>query len=305
MHKDVLGLGYLVFEVSDEAAWHTLLVSALGCTAGSALPGGGRAYRLDERAARILVVPGEADDLVAIGFEVASANAMWDVAMRARDAQTFVEEGFTKDAQARRVAGLVRFEEPGELSIEIFHGPANEDAPLERTRNEGGFVVGEKGIGHIALRARDISESRAFFENVLGFGLSDHIRCTLRGGFEVDITFLHVNARHHTLALGRDLPKHLHHFMLEVRTLDDLGRAYDRCFDLGVPVTQTLGRHPNDRMLSFYARTPSGFEVECGYGGREIDDATWVPTTYDRVSLWGHRPPSTMKSPHRGSEERA
>lgn len=298
MGNDVLGLAYLVFEVSDEVAWRRLLVEVVGCTEAHALAGGGRAYRLDERAARIFVLPGKADDLVAIGFEAASRDAMWDVAMRARDALAFVEEGLAADCTARCVDGLIRFDEPGELTIEIVHGAHVTDAPLDRTLVEGGFVTGTQGLGHVALRAHDVKQSQAFFEHVLGFALSDHIRCQLRGGFEVDITFLHVNPRHHTLALGQGLPKHLHHFMLQVGALDDLGRIYDRCFDLGVRVTQSLGRHPNDRMMSFYAMTPSGFEIECGYGGREIDDATWVPTTYDRISLWGHRAPASMKNLH-------
>jgi 2,3-dihydroxybiphenyl 1,2-dioxygenase len=298
MRTDVLGLGYLVFEVSDEGAWRRLLVDVVGCTEGCALDGGGRSYRLDERSARIFVLPGAADDLVALGFESASRDAMWDVAMRARDAQAFVEEGLEADAAARFVDGLIRFDEPGELTIEIFHGAHVTDAPLDRTRNRGGFVTGMQGLGHVALRANDVAQSQAFFEHVLGFKLSDHIRCQLTGGFDVDITFLHVNRRHHTLALGEKLPKHLHHFMLQVESLDDLGCIYDRCFDLGVRVVQSLGRHPNDRMMSFYAKTPSGFEIECGYGGREIDDATWVPQAYDRISLWGHRSPSSMKNIH-------
>lgn len=298
MVKDVIGLGYLVFEVSDEAAWRRLLVDVIGCTEGEVLPGGARAYRLDERAARILVQPGPADDLVALGFEATSREAMWDVAMRARDALAFVEEGLDADAAARAVTGLVRFDEPGELMVEVFHGPRIAEAPLDRARTRGGFVTGAQGLGHVALRARDVAASRAFFETVLGFSLSDHIRCELARAFQVDITFLHVNARHHTIALGTGLPKHLHHFMLEVATLEDLGRVYDRCFDAGVRVVQSLGQHPNDRMMSFYAKTPSGFEVEIGHGGRVIDDATWVPTTYDRISLWGHRSPTAMKDLH-------
>jgi hypothetical protein len=86
--------------------------------------------------------------------------------------------------------------------------------------------------------------------------------------------------------------------MVETKNLDDLGSVYDRAFDHGTRVTRTLGRHPNDRMLSFYGLTPSGFQFECGYGGREIDDATWVPETYDRISLWGHRRPGSMKDDH-------
>jgi hypothetical protein len=44
-------------------------------------------------------------------------------------------------------------------------------------------------------------------------------------------------------------------------------------------------------MTSFYVRTPSGFEIEYGTGGRLIDDATWTIGAYDAQSLWGHRLP--------------
>ena len=51
----------------------------------------------------------------------------------------------------------------------------------------------------------------------------------------------------------------------------------------------TLGRHTNDLMTSFYAKTPSSFMVECGWGGREIDPPTWQPFELkDGPSLWGH-----------------
>ena len=87
------------------------------------------------------------------------------------------------------------------------------------------------------------------------------------------------------------MPKRMHHFMLQLAELDGLGHAYDRCVKHGVAIAQTLGRHPNDRMVSFYAVTPSGFQVELGWGARTIDDATWRVETYDRLSEWGHRPP--------------
>ena len=69
---------------------------------------------------------------------------------------------------------------------------------------------------------------------------------------------------------------------------------------------QTLGRHPNDGMCSFYAKTPSGFQFELGWGGREVDDATWAPTTYDHISEWGHHPPSSLAPAERprATEER-
>jgi hypothetical protein len=45
-------------------------------------------------------------------------------------------------------------------------------------------------------------------------------------------------------------------------------------------------------MVSFYAQTPSGFHVEYGHGGVEIDDEVWQVQTYQEASTWGHRPPT-------------
>lgn len=293
MTNDILGLAYFVFEVSDLAAWHRLLVEGLGAVEGEPSADGARRYRLDARSGRILLVEGPADDLVALGFEARSKEAMWDVAMRARDEGAFVEEGLARDAAARGATAMVRFEEPNGCSIEVVHGLVD-----AATASPPRFVTGEQGTGHVALGAGNVTESRAFFEKVLGFRLSDRITTELLGGFKVDVTFLRVNRRHHTVALATGLSKHLHHFMVQLRTLDDLGQAYDRFFDLGIPVTQTLGRHPNDRMLSFYAKTPSGFEIEIGHGGVEVEDAAWNPRTYDRISTWGHRPPSRQRDLH-------
>jgi Glyoxalase/Bleomycin resistance protein/Dioxygenase superfamily len=82
-----------------------------------------------------------------------------------------------------------------------------------------------------------------------------------------------------------------------------VGLAFDRALRGGVRIAQTLGRHPNDRMFSFYAKTPSGFQFECGWGGRIVDDATWEPTTYDRISEWGHHPPVMFAPKPRATEK--
>ena len=141
-----------------------------------------------------------------------------------------------------------------------------------------------------------------FFCDVLGAKLSDRI-ITRIGGAEVRITFLHFNERHHSIALGAGLPKHLHHFMLQLNDLRDLGRALDRVVDHGVRVVQTLGQHPNDKMISFYAETPSGFEVELGWGGRTIT-SDWQPETHAVWTEWGHRPPTMQARSGRAAAPR-
>jgi len=46
----------------------------------------------------------------------------------------------------------------------------------------------------------------------------------------------------------------------------------------------------NDHMMSFYMRTPSGFDIEYGWGGREVDDSIWQVQYHTSGSMWGHRP---------------
>jgi len=79
--------------------------------------------------------------------------------------------------------------------------------------------------------------------------------------------------------------------MFEARTLDDVGYTLDRLQTGGVPLSMGLGRHTNDQMVSFYSTSPSGFDVEFGWGGRRVDDATWSVSEITKPSLWGHRSP--------------
>lgn len=76
--------------------------------------------------------------------------------------------------------------------------------------------------------------------------------------------------------------------MLEVSAVDDVGLALDRMMAAGIEVTATLGRHTNDGMLSFYVRTPSGFELEYGCQGISVDRPDWVVVDHDAISVWGH-----------------
>ncbi|KPK17403.1 MAG: hypothetical protein AMJ62_01605 [Myxococcales bacterium SG8_38] len=291
MGSDVQSLGYFLFEVSDLDAWDRFLIKVIGVERGEALAEDLVPYRTDDRAARILLREGPADDLVALGFDVPGEGAVQRLADRIHRSGHPVEPASEDEARARGVRGLVRTFEPGGVAIELCHGPVLAKTPFRRELVRTGFVTGEQGVGHLALRADDIAKTQSYFEQLLSFDLSDHIRCTLPGDFEVDITFLHVNPRHHTVALGTGIPKHLHHFMLQMGSLDDVGAALDRAFAHEVRVVQGLGRHPNDHMVSFYCVTPSGFECELGWGGRTVDDSTWNPTTYDRISDWGHQSP--------------
>ncbi|ORJ93705.1 hypothetical protein A6F58_18625 [Prescottella equi] len=84
--------------------------------------------------------------------------------------------------------------------------------------------------------------------------------------------------------------------MLEVEHMDDLGRLIDLLDEHDVEILQSLGRHTNDLMTSVYIGSPSGLQIEYGYGGLAVDDLSWVARTYTRPSYWGHKLSETAKT---------
>jgi 2,3-dihydroxybiphenyl 1,2-dioxygenase len=137
----------------------------------------------------------------------------------------------------------------------------------------------------------DFDRSLRFYRDVLGLRISDFVRFTPAPQVQLNIVFFHCNPRHHSLAFAT-LPqasKRLHHFMLQVNALDDVGSTYYLCQDHNVPIVMSLGKHTNDHMVSFYLRTPSGFAVEYGWGAREVDDCSWQVQVHTSGSIWGHR----------------
>jgi 3,4-dihydroxy-9,10-secoandrosta-1,3,5(10)-triene-9,17-dione 4,5-dioxygenase len=77
--------------------------------------------------------------------------------------------------------------------------------------------------------------------------------------------------------------------MVEAKKLDDVGLALDRAQKTGAHISSSLGKHTNDHMVSFYVRSPTGFDVEFGYGGLQPDWATFAPTVTQEADFWGHK----------------
>jgi len=286
----VAQLGYLVFEVSDLEAWRAF-AQVLGL---EIVERDGNAFdlRMDGHAARFRVQRGPADDLVCVGWEARNGLELDALVARLRERDVQVTEAAEEQAHARDVERLFELCDPNGLALELHCGPAL-TTPFVSPSVKSGFIADELGLGHVVLACADMTRSAAFYTELLGFRLSDRIRCDIQG-FAVDVLFYHCNPRHHSLALGGPHKKQLHHFMIEVADLDDVGAAFDRLMNAGFSFAKTMGRHPNDRMVSFYGVTPSGFQIELGWGGRIVDDASWLPVEYDRVSDWGHLHPTQL-----------
>lgn len=243
-------LGYLAFEVSDLGAWESFATNVLGLCVSARRDDGSLALRMDGHAHRIFLEPGSADDLAVLGWEVASDRDLDAMIERLRAAGVDVTVGTPEEAARRSVKALAKYRDAGGIPSEIYCGPELAADPFVSAVVRSGFVADERGLGHIVLSANSQEESLAFYRDVLGFRLSDRIVCDIHG-FHVDIVFLHTNPRHHSVAFGDRQKKRLHHFMLEARSMDEVGLAFDRSLKSGVRIMQTLGRHPNDKMFSF------------------------------------------------------
>ncbi len=296
--SEIEALGYVIFSVSDMDAWLKFSRDILGlqiCPRAD----GAVDLRMDTYAWRVRLVPTGADDIAVAGWEVRDAAAL--TALQARLAAAGIESAYStkEEAADRQVEAFLRFTDPEGLVCEAFYGP------LQRTESPFvsplgvQFKTGRQGIGHIVLVCKSAAGQEAFYRDVLGFRLSDYINTEVVPGRPVKFTFLRCNGRHHSLALAEvPLKKKVQHFMVEVQSIDDVGRGLYRAIDAGVHLSLTLGRHSNDDMLSFYPMTPSGFDVEYGWGGLEVDDETWHVLTHAKNSAWGHhfqRPPRPAK----------
>jgi 3,4-dihydroxy-9,10-secoandrosta-1,3,5(10)-triene-9,17-dione 4,5-dioxygenase len=287
----VEALGYLGLRVKSLEEWEVFATEILGLASSRERIEGEDALvlRMDERAHRVTLRVGN-DELDYVGWQVSGPEALDEVAAQLDRAGVPYkdDEGL---AELRGVRRLLSCTDPAGYALEFHYGATVPKEPFISptgarfvTRTPGGA---DTGLGHVVLLCDNVDETTEFYRQVLGFRISDHI--SPMPGFV--LTFMHTNPRHHSLAvmpLYGDVPAGINHFMVEVDDLDIVGRALDKVQQRGIRQLATLGRHTNDKMLSFYVQSPSGFGVEYGTDGLLIDDDTWSVVTYDATAYWGH-----------------
>jgi 2,3-dihydroxybiphenyl 1,2-dioxygenase len=286
-------MGYLVAESGRLTEWQRFMKEGLGMHV-DAFGQGLLAGRIDAHERRFIVQKGTREDVAAIGWQLADESAMELALRRLRDLAIDVQEIGGLEASGRGVDRLWRIKGPKGLATELFIHARSTIQPL--SMKASGFMTGEGGMGHVAITTRQPAAMQSFWKNIFDARLSDHIEQRI-DGVQLELTFLRLNERHHSIATAatrgirlNPLRTQIHHVNLQTASLDDVIHGYLRCRALGYDIASAIGQHPNDRELSFYVVSPSGFEVELGWDPVVVDEAHWVPTTYQGMSLWGHRP---------------
>ena len=285
-------LGYVVIETQKFSDWRRFGRDAIGMHLDDG-PSDVMRFRLDDNECRFLLQHGPAEDVTALGWHLDDHEAFDTVLARVKGHGVPVTEGTDEEAALRGVEWLVRFPGPNELDQEVFTRARTGAAPL-RMVTGGGFVTGAAGMGHVAITTRKPHQLRGYYDAVLDARLSDYIDETI-SGLKFKIRFLRVNERHHTVAIAavngvrlNPIRTRVQHLNIQVGELDDMAAAYQRVKQLGFRMALGVGQHTNDKELSFYAMTPSGFEWEVGWNPIVVDEATWEPTTHQGISIWGH-----------------
>jgi 2,3-dihydroxybiphenyl 1,2-dioxygenase len=254
--------------------------------------------RMDDRKQRVIVNADADGGAGFYGWEVANAAALDALGAKLERAGVAVARGSRPLADERRVRDLIVFADPLGNRLEAFHGAELSPEAFSPGRNISGFRTGPLGMGHAVLTVERLDDVLPFYRDVLGFALSDYILKPFRA------YFLHVNPRHHSLAFIETGKNGIHHMMVELFSLDDVGQAYDIALTEPESIGSTFGRHTNDYVTSFYSWSPSGFMVEYGWGGRLVEPGNWTAQEYTvGPSLWGHD--RAWLSPEKREEARA
>lgn len=272
-------LGYVGLDVSDVDAWIDLFGRTLGVGVTSAKIGTREValLELDEFKYRLALHPSAQDRPREVGWIVDSPRELDRLTQRLTDAGFAVGDGSADEAELRGATRLRWFTDPVGYRVELAVGEAKvRTGPVRPADARPGVT----GLGHLVLASPKLDELRELYESVLEFRLTDYRAPGLY--------FLRCNTTHHSIALARADTPSIHHLEIEHGSIDDVGRAHDRAQANGVPISISLGRHMNDKAISFYVRNPSGFHLEIGCGGIEVGEG-WIPHDFGTSDVWGHR----------------
>lgn len=112
---------------------------------------------------------------MAIGWEAPTLNELDSVRRKVGGYGLAFSEGMREDMADRKVEALFRFSDVDGFPIEIYYGPWMDAVPFQPSRPMSGFQCGQLGIGHVVLVSKDTARAARFYQDILGFLVTDYI----------------------------------------------------------------------------------------------------------------------------------
>lgn len=193
-----------------------------------------------------------------------------------------------------------RFTDPDGHPIEIYYETEWYSAPEElrpALKNQAQRFpargVSVRRLDHVNLLAKDIRENRIFFEDVLGFRLTEQI--VLDDGTEAGMWMTATN-KSYDFAYTRDhhgLSGRFHHVTYALDSREDVLRAADIFLENGIHIETGPHKHAIQQTFFLYVYEPAGNRVEvANAGARLILAPDWKPIRWSEAErakgqAWG------------------
>jgi len=277
---DIIGIGYLGFESASIDAWREYGPEVMGFQVGRSPESDPSSlyFKMDDRRHRLAFHPGKIDRLAYIGWE-ARGRLEYEAALkRFQEHGIDVTVGDAQLCEQRGVKELIRFRDPVGYQHELFYAQKWSPRSFVPGRPHGGFVCGERGVGHIVVITPEYTPELEHFLTVI---MGMHWYGSGAGKGKTERTS-------HDIAYGFGPGKAgVQHIGLFVRSVRDVGETYDLVRKKGLQLMMTLGQHSQDPHMSFYHFTPSGFAIEC-ITELEPWHADGFELNPEQLSTWGH-----------------
>lgn len=141
-------------------------------------------------------------------------------------------------------------------------------------------------LAHVVVNTKDMKMISDFFENTIGFQISDSTH---------KMKFFRCNSNHHSLAIADFDSISLNHVAFEMQSWNALMFAVGRTKLAGHQLHWGVGRHgPGDNVFSYFL-DPDGYVVEYTAEVQQITDPNHIPgqpeqwvRSPERMDQWGH-----------------
>ena len=172
--------------------------------------------------------------------------------------------------------------EPQGCCVELVHGDRNKMARVIADRAER--------LAHVNLNSADVEQLSTFYQEVLGFRLSDRSKL---------MAFLCCNSDHHAVVLAEAPVNGLNHVAFLMPDLESVMRGSGRMVDHGYPIEWGVGRHgPGDNVFAYFVDqtgvvieyTAEVLQIDDSYRAKGPSEWIWPP---GRTDQWGIAPPKS------------
>jgi catechol 2,3-dioxygenase-like lactoylglutathione lyase family enzyme len=153
-----------------------------------------------------------------------------------------------------------------------------EVAPLEHRKIEAREPLPVR-LSHVVVNSVDPALTRKFYEDNLGFAISDILFSHTMGDL---MYFMRCNDHHHSFAIARGPHPSLHHASFEMRGLEEWMRGTGKILRSGTRMVWGPGRHNAGDNTFAYFIDPMGNTIEYTTELARIEDEdNWHPSMLD------------------------